>query len=55
MRGWKPNQWIFVVLFAFMLAFLPVWPYSAAWDYSSSGRIAVVFAVFAVLKLTRLI
>jgi hypothetical protein len=38
-----------------MVAFLPVWPYSGGWDYSFSGRIAVVLAVFSVLKISRLI
>ncbi len=51
----KANHWIYWVLLASMVAFLPVWPYSGGWDYSFSGRIAVVLAVFSVLKISRLI
>jgi hypothetical protein len=44
---------IFGVLLACLAASLPVWPYSRGWDFSLSGRIAVVLAVFIVLKITK--
>jgi hypothetical protein len=55
MCGRHSNQWIVAILLTYMAAFLPLWPYSHAWGYSSSGRIAVVLVVFVVLKITKYI
>ncbi|MBK8869953.1 MAG: DUF3309 family protein [Elusimicrobia bacterium] len=46
MCGRYSNQWIVGFLLVYLTVFLPLWPYSRLWDYTSSGRIAVVLGVF---------
>lgn len=49
----KINDWVLgVLLLVSLVAFLPVWPYSVDGDYAQSGRVAVVLAVFVVMKMT---
>lgn len=55
MSGRYANQWVIGILLTYLMAFLPVWPYSQTWDYAFSGRIAVVLVVFVVLKITKYI
>lgn len=49
----QSNQWIVGILLTYMVAFLPLWPYSLAWGYAISGKITVVLSVFLVLKITK--
>lgn len=55
MCGRYSSQWVIGILLTYLAVFLPVWPYSHSWDYSFSGRIAVVLSVFLVLKITKYI
>ncbi|MBL0058697.1 MAG: DUF3309 family protein [Elusimicrobia bacterium] len=49
----QSNLWIVGILLTYMVAFLPLWPYSLTWDYTISGRIIVVLSLFLVLKITK--
>ena len=53
MCGLKTTQGIYGLLVGSMVGFLPVWPYSAGWGFSFSGKIAVVLAIFMILKITK--
>jgi hypothetical protein len=47
------NRCLFGALLAAIALALPVWTYNAGGDYSLSGRISVVLAVFILLRVTK--